>query len=198
MITLALDTSFHFLTLVLYRNEALIASLQKEAYKQQSETILSELDRLFKQAGIEPQEINQLVVTSGPGSYTGLRIAMTIVKILGSIAPIQVFTLSSLQVLSGKYPQASVLIDARAQRVYFARYEEGRSVIEDCILPLEEARVLISPKDLLIGEGHLLGNADHWPDYRQHFMQLKDYWEPVESIHLLVPRYLKEHNATRP
>lgn len=195
MITLALDTSFHFLTLVLYHEDQVVASIQKEAFKQQSETILDEIDALFKSAKLDPKDLNQIVLTHGPGSYTGLRIAMTIAKILGSVGHLKVFTLSSLQVLVGLKENVCVLIDARAQRVYFASYHLGDVRVEDCVIPLEEAKSYINPNDQIIGEGHLLNQMDFWPDYTSHFMALKSHWIPVEEIHTLVPKYLKEHAA---
>ena len=195
MIRLALDTSFHFLTLALFEDDTLLASIQKPAYKQQSETILSELDSLFRSVGLKPESIQELIVTHGPGSYTGLRIAMTIVKILGSISKIHVYTLSSLLVLAGLEPQVSILIDARAERVYYARYDQGKALIEDCVIPLSEAKALIQKDDNLYGHLSLLGMEDRWPDYALNFILLKEFWIKVESIHTLAPRYLKEHSA---
>ena len=198
MIRLALDTSFHFLTLALFENDTLLASVQKEAFKQQSETIFTELDALFKSVHRKPSDLNEIIVTHGPGSYTGLRIAMTIVKVLGSIAPITVYTVSSLQVLAGLEKNVSILIDARAERVYFARYSEGVALVEDSILPLNEAKLRIHENDTLYGNLNLIGLADDWPTYATHFIDLRSFWIKVDSIHTLAPRYLKEHSAYKP
>ena len=198
MIRLALDTSFHFLTLALFENDTLLASVQKEAFKQQSETIFTELDALFNSVHRKPSDLNEIIVTHGPGSYTGLRIAMTIVKVLGTIAPVTVYTVSSLQVLAGLEKNVSILIDARAERVYFARYSEGVSLVEDSVLPLEEAKLHIHENDALYGNLNLIGLADDWPQYATHFIDLKSFWIKVDSIHTLAPRYLKEHSAYKP
>lgn len=198
MIRLAMDTSFHFLTLALFKDDALLVSIQKEAYKQQSETIFTELDALFNSVHLKPTDLNEIIVTHGPGSYTGLRIAMTIVKILGTIAPIQVYTLSSLQVLAGLEKNVSILIDARAERVYFARYLDGVPLVDDGVYPLEEAKSFIHEGDRLYGHLNLLGLEERWPKYATHFIDLKSFWIKVEAIHTLAPRYLKEHSAYQP
>lgn len=195
MITLGMDTSFHFLSLVLMKDDKVIASLQKEAYKQQSETILSELDLLFKSVGLKPKDLNQIVLTKGPGSYTGLRIAMSIAKIIASTANVSLYTVSSLHLLAGLKKDVSILIDARAQRVYFARYNLGNSVIEDGIFTLEEAQKRIQKDDMIFGHLHLLNQEDKWPEYSHHYLQLKKYWEKVEDIDRLTPSYFKEHEA---
>ncbi len=195
MITLAMDTSFHFLSLVLMKDNKIFAFLQKEALKQQSETILTELDRLFLSVNLKPSDLNQIVITKGPGSYTGLRIAMSIAKILGAISKIEVYTLSSLQLLAGKKENVSILIDARAERVYFARYNLGIAIVDDCILTLDEAQSYIQEQDVKFGHLHLLGNKDEWPDYISHYLDLKEYWEKVDDLDHLTPAYFKEHDA---
>lgn len=195
MITLGLDTSFHFLSLVLMKDNKVIASVQKEALKQQSETILSELDNLFKSVNLKPSDLNQIVISKGPGSYTGLRIAMSIAKIIGSIANIQVYTLSSLQLLAGLEENVSILIDARAERVYFARYDKGLAVIKDGIYTLEEAKEYIQESDIVYGHLHLLNMDDKWPNYISHYLDLKDHWENVNDLDHLSPSYFKEHDA---
>lgn len=195
MITLGMDTSFHFLSLVLIKDDQVIASLQKEALKQQSETILTELDKLFLSVNLKPRDLNQIVITIGPGSYTGLRIAMSIAKILGSISNIQVYTLSSLKLLAGHLKNVSILIDARAERVYFARYSEGKACVEDSIFTLEVAKSLINQDDTVFGHLHLLNKEDSWPDYRNHYVDLKNDWKKVEDLDHLTPAYYKEHEA---
>ena len=195
MITLGLDTSFHFLSLVLMKDNEVIASLQKEALKQQSETILDELDKLFKSVDLKPTDLNQIVLTKGPGSYTGLRIAMSIAKIIGSISDVQVYTLSSLQLLAGLEENVSILIDARAERVYFARYDKGLALVEDGIYTLEEANELIQENDVIYGHLNLLGNEDTWPNYINHYLDLRKYWEKVDDLDHLSPSYFKEHDA---
>lgn len=195
MITLGLDTSFHFLSLVLMKDNEVIASLQKEALKQQSETILDELDKLFKSVDLKPTDLNQIVLTKGPGSYTGLRIAMSIAKIIGSISDVQVYTLSSLQLLAGLEENVSILIDARAERVYFARYDKGLALDEDGIYTLEEAKELIQENDVIYGHLNLLDNEDNWPNYINHYLDLRKYWEKVDDLDHLSPSYFKEHDA---
>lgn len=195
MITLCLDTSFHFLSLVLMKDSKIIASLQKDAPKQQSETILDELDILFKSVDLKPSDLNQIVLTRGPGSYTGLRIAMSVAKIIGTISNVKVFTLSSLQLLAGLNKKVSILIDARADRVYFGKYDEGNALIEDGIYSLDEVRKLIKESDTVYGHGHLLMLEDNWPNYVDHYLQLKEYWDEVYDLDYLSPSYFKEHEA---
>lgn len=195
MITLAIDTSFHYLTLVIYRNKELVASVQKEAFKQQSESILVEIQNLFIQSNIKPTELKQIVLTDGPGSYTGLRIGMTVAKVLGTMAKINVYTLSSLHVLAGLENDVHVLLDARAQRAYYAHFHQGIPLISERVILLQDMTELDVSTLKVFGDGQLINKETYYPNYTQHFMDLKKYWKKVENIHALVPRYLKDNEA---
>lgn len=198
MITLGIDTSFHYLTLVLFDEEHVLASIQKEAFKKQSELVLVEIEQLFLSCGLNPNALEAIVVTDGPGSYTGLRIGLTIAKVLGSLANIKIYTLSSLQVLAGLENDIHVLLDARAKRAYYAHYHLGKSLGEERVLDIETLSQQLKPDDNVIGDGHLINRETQYPDYTQHFIQLKDMWMPVDDIDALIPRYLKANEDYHP
>ncbi len=192
MKTLALDTSHSYLTIALIDDDQVISSIQKPAFKQQSETIMVEIDRLFKEAGWIPSELQALVLTDGPGSYTGLRISMTVAKVLGLIQGIQLYTISSLQLLAGLNPNVYVVMDARAKRVYLGHYKNGIPVHEDTVVPIDEAKDNLDPEAIFVGDALLLGQKAIEVDLVQHFVELKSQWIKVDNVHTLVPRYLKE------
>ena len=198
MITLGIDTSFHYLTLVLFDEDHILASIQKEAFKKQSELVLVEIEQLFLSCGLKPNTLEVIVVTDGPGSYTGLRIGLTIAKVLGSLANVKVYTLSSLQVLAGLEEDIHVLLDARAKRVYYAHYQKGNVVGEEKILSIEDVNNHIGFNDKVIGDGILINRETNYPDYTQHFIQLRDKWIPVKDIDALIPRYLKTNEEYHP
>jgi len=195
MITLAIDTSFHYLTLVLYRDKDVINSIQKEAFKQQSETILVEINALFDKANISPKDLNRIVLTDGPGSYTGLRIGMTVAKVLGALANIEVYTLSSLHVLAGLEKNVHILLDARAKRAYYAHYHEGIPLINERVVLLSDFDDLDTSNLKIFGDGQLISKEKYYPDYTKNFMDLEKYWQKINNIHALVPRYLKDNEA---
>jgi tRNA threonylcarbamoyladenosine biosynthesis protein TsaB len=192
MKTLALDTSHSFLTIALIENDVLVQSIQTPAFKTQSETIMVEIDRLFKLAGWKSNDLKALVLTDGPGSYTGLRISMTVAKVLGLVQGIQLYTMSSLQLLSGTLPEVYAVMDARAKRVYLGHYRFGIAVEEDTAILIEEAQKLEAPQAIFVGDASLINKEATLVNCPQHFIDLKDHWIKVENVHTLTPRYLKE------
>lgn len=193
MITLCMDTSQKFLVLALYQDEKLIASCQKDSWKKQSELIFPQLDTLLKSAGYTPQDINQVVVTKGPGSYTGVRIAMTIAKVMCSLGNLPLYSCSTMELVGSLADHCAVVLDARSQRAYFAIVNNGVLEEREQALPLSEIKQILAqrPELTVVGDGSLVGQEDNVGDLAQGFMKCQSCWQQVENIHLLVPEYLK-------
>jgi len=192
MKTVCLDTSHRTLTIALIDGEKLIYSYQKDAFKAQSETIMIELDLAFKNVGWKPKDLEAMVITDGPGSYTGIRIAMTIAKVICQQASLPLYTVSSLRLLAGSEGKAAALMDARGKRAYFGLYRNGEVEVEDCVLPIEEITKIVSSETPIYGDVDLGVKIATIPDLAQRFLDVKRYWKLVENIHTLQPRYLKE------
>lgn len=191
-----LDTSHIDLNIGLVNDETLIASYAQPSPKTQSENIIPKLDELFSMAGWNIDEVDGVVVTRGPGSYTGVRIAMTVAKVLCSTKNIPLFTVSTLQAMAGMHEHALVLLDARSNRVYAGIYDKGVAVMADCILSLEEARKL--PEEFgytCIGDASLIGCPSRPITLLENIVQLKPFWEQVPQVHQLMPTYLKDQDA---
>ena len=111
-----------------------------------SETLMPLLDELLKKSGTEPESIDALAVSGGPGSFTGLRIGSATVKGLGDALNIPVISVPTLEALAYNVfsPDALVvpMMDARRKNVYTGIYEyegeELKEVLPQCIIPLKE------------------------------------------------------------
>ena len=78
MLTLCIDTAYKYLTCALIKNDEVLASFSNECFKRQSEEVFAALDEVFKKANVERKDLDSICVAEGPGSYTGVRIGMTI------------------------------------------------------------------------------------------------------------------------
>lgn len=94
------------------------------------------IDQVLKNAGLTPKDLHAVAVTSGPGSYTGLRIGVSTAKGLCfalQIPLIAVDALVSMAFLaSEKYPNSRLcpMIDARRMEVFSAIYEADLSIVK--------------------------------------------------------------------
>lgn len=194
MITLGIDTSHLFLVIALLENGKNIASLQENCWKRQSEELFPRLEQLLEECGKTTEDIGKIIVTLGPGSYTGVRIALTLAKVFGAMKHIPVYTLSSLQLCAGLEDHVRVLFDARGHRAYQAIYDQGKELLAPEVRDIDEIRESIG-EETVLGDGHLIGREDVWPDLAGNFLLLEDMAEKAENIHLLTPIYLKSSDA---
>lgn len=197
MKTLVMDTAWKNLVVGLFEDGRQVAGSCEEAFKKQSETLFVRVEQLLDQAGWKLADVDRVVITDGPGSYTGLRIAMTAAKILGSQGGMQVETIPTLALYAGMAPCANVLLDARGGRAYAAHIESGK-VLWSGILPLEEIPAFLNDQPgVLYGEGELASQNAHPSDFLGSFQALLEAGRthPVADIDALVPVYMKESDA---
>ena len=193
MYSLGLDTSHQFLVIALLKDDSLLDYVQLSCFKHQSEYLVPEVEKLLNNHNLEVGDIDNWIVTRGPGSYTGVRIAMTMAKVVGSLENKNVYTLSTLQLYAGK-DDCYVIMDARAKRAYIGRYRNGKALMEDTVYTLEEIATIMEKEAVNFkGDLHLFGKEDIYGNIAENFALLKDEWEKVDNVDLLVPSYLKSN-----
>jgi len=190
MKTLCMDTSHRYLVLVLMEDNEVKASYNAYAWKKQSEMVFVKLIDLMNEVSWDVDEIDEVVISVGPGSYTGIRIAMSIAKVFTSMKKKTLYTISTLQLYAG-IEDCSIILDARSNRVYYGKYKDGIK-LEESIKTLDEIKEL---NEVIIGDLFLLDKKDSIPDFVKNFKELRPFYNKVENIHSLVPTYLKEESA---
>lgn len=193
MITLCMDTSTKFLVLALIRDHELIASVQKDCWKRQSEEIFPCLEEMMASVSLSPDDIDQVVITEGPGSYTGVRIAMTVAKVFCVMGNKPLYTIGTLQLMAGK-THARAVLDARGGRVYTAVINDGSYEEEPCVKPCKDIEAL-DENLVVIGDGSLVGKEDNWGNLAENFLALEDNFVKAENANLVTPEYLKSSEA---
>jgi len=192
MITLCMDTSHIFLVLALIKDGKLLGKVQEECWKKQSEEIFPRLIELCNSCSVNVDDIGAVVITKGPGSYTGVRIAMTVAKVFTAMKQLPLYTISSLQLYAGK-KECRVVLDARGKRAYTGVLKDGKFVSGPEVTELEN--ISLDDGMDIIGDGHLLGKEDVWPDLCENFLDLADVWEKADNVHTVTPEYLKSSES---
>lgn len=196
MKTVCLDTTYQYLIVGLYEDDRLVCGEARKAWKKQSELLLPVLHACMEQAGWRSEDIEEVVITEGPGSYTGVRIAMTLAKVLCTRRHLPLYTISTLQLYAGLDERALVLLDARSERAYMGILENGAFAREACILPVAEIRQLAKDQTYHIyGDGALIRQEACPFEPLRHFPLLRPHYKRVANIHTVTPCYLKEQSA---
>lgn len=191
MLSLSLDTSYRHLTLVIARDAEILAAISYEAWQRQSEYAMAELEKLFATAKITIKEIERIGVTIGPGSYTGIRIALTIAKVIATQLGIPLVTISSLQVLSSIKGECYCITDARAERVFIGHYLDGVAMENDQIVSINEAKSRVGSSPVF-GDSQLIGSLPQPFDRISNLVHFTRTSKVVENPNIVVPQYLKD------
>ncbi|MBK5444537.1 tRNA (adenosine(37)-N6)-threonylcarbamoyltransferase complex dimerization subunit type 1 TsaB [Peribacillus butanolivorans] len=140
MKVLAIDTSNFTLGIALINDTQVIGEYTTNLKKNHSVRVMPAIETLLRDCDTSPKELTKIVVAQGPGSYTGVRIGVTIAKTLAWTLKIPLSAVSSLEVLAanGRYFNGLVspLFDARRGQIYTGLYEIENNVLntvmEDC------------------------------------------------------------------
>ena len=196
MISLCMDSAYKHLVIGIYKDQTLLAGIEVEAFKKQSETIFVEMNRLFEEVGLDYCDVNRVVITDGPGSYTGIRIAMTVAKVLCTQMNIPLYCISTMQLYAGMDASANVILDARSKRAYVAHVEAGKICGETEIITVDELPAFLEAHPgNLYGDGQLVKQEACPNTFLKNFIELEPQYRFIENVHVLVPQYLKESDA---
>lgn len=135
VVTLALDTATPFLTLALVAPQG-SWEVSREVGRAHAELLPEAAQSLFEEAGL-PFRAQQIVIGTGPGSYTGVRVGASYALGLARAWGANVLGVSSLAGLVGEHEgQQTVALDARKGQVYAATYRvSGGAAVEELAAP---------------------------------------------------------------
>lgn len=94
---LLIDTSNQPLSVALMQDEKVLIEQTTNIKQNHSVQLMPEIQKLFEQSQVDKQEITDIVVAEGPGSYTGLRIGVTVAKTLAYALQTRLYGVSSLK-----------------------------------------------------------------------------------------------------
>ncbi|MDO9060957.1 MAG: tRNA (adenosine(37)-N6)-threonylcarbamoyltransferase complex dimerization subunit type 1 TsaB [Bradyrhizobium sp.] len=172
MLILAIDTALDACAAAVLDTDAgrLIARESEAMKRGHAEALMPLIARVIKASGIGFADLDRIAVTTGPGSFTGLRVGLSAARGIGLAAGKPVVGLTTLTAYAapvvaenGEHPVISA-IDARHDHVYFQVVSgDGSSLVRPRVAPIEEALAAAQ-----FGAPHLVGNAagilgQRWP-----------------------------------
>ena len=198
MLSLVMDTSNQYLLVALFENGELLDSIIELGSKRQSENAIPYLEKLLTKHNKELLDVKEVVITKGPGSYTGVRVAMAIAKTLSVISPIKLKTVSSLAIYANEGKCVSVL-DARSKKVFVCAYDNNKAVSEEQLVAIADFDSFMESYQgySVVGQSELVGHPQVEVDLARNMYRLSLNEECVEHIDALVPCYIKDVEAKK-
>lgn len=193
MISLFLDTSTKYLCIGIAKDNEIIYKFQQEAIKKQSELTIPFLQQALKENNLSLSDVEEVNVTIGPGSFTGIRIGMCIAKVLASLNNIPLKAISSLNAYAS-IGKKIVILDAKAKRVYLGIYNNNQKVIDETVVEIERLKELLNvynDYDVVL-DSHLIGLESEEIDVIENMNRISKNIIPEPNVDGLVPIYLKD------
>lgn len=129
---LYIDTSSSYLYSAIVEDDKLVASVSEEYGQSLSEIALPKIVEMFDKNNLSPESVDKIIVVNGPGSFTGIRIGITIAKVYAWAKKLPITTITSLEAMAISSPSSKThvpMLNARRGYVYAAIYDENNNVI---------------------------------------------------------------------
>lgn len=139
---LAIDTSTMISSVTIANEDEIIGDFNVNQQKTHSESLVPMIEELLKLLGMEIRDIDTFVISKGPGSFTGLRIGMTVAKTLAQVYDKKLIPVSTLKALANNSSSNRLkvpMIDARGNRIYGAVFDENfNELIKEDLYTIED------------------------------------------------------------
>ena len=173
---LYIDTSSSYLYAAIAEDGKLISEIKEECGQNMSIVALPKIVSMFNENNLEAKDINKIIVVNGPGSFTGIRIGITIAKVFAWSLNIPITTINSLEAMAISSNSDLIhipMINARRGYVFAAIYDK-------------DYKVLLEPQHIKLDS--LISKLNEYSNYE--FIS-NDEFDLVEKIENYNPDLLK-------
>src|SRR4051812_20605136 len=139
MLILAFDTSGFAGSVALLDGPEVLREGALPAERRSAQTLAPAIDRLLKEAGVQPREVRLVATTIGPGSFTGLRVGVTTAKTFAYAVGAEVLGVSTLEAIAAGVPvdlvgggerEGNAVLDAQRKELFVGRFRTEPSAAE--------------------------------------------------------------------
>ena len=199
---LYIDTSSSFLYSAITENDKVLSEVKEEYGQSLSEVALPKIVEMFNKNKLTAKDIDKIIVVNGPGSFTGIRIGITIAKVYAWSLNIPITTISSLEAMalsSEKKTNHIPIINARRGYVFGAIYDQNlNEILKPQHIKLEDLMKEVKKLD----KYEFISNDEFEEElklesYNPNILKIVSHFKDKESInpHSVNPEYLKKTAA---
>lgn len=193
---LFLDTSSFFVTVSIIEDNKIVYNYQEEIKDDMSSKIMPIISEGFNKLDFSINDIDKIMVVNGPGSFTGVRIGVTIAKVIAYSLNKDIITISSLEYMATTDCTTRYIIpmiDARRGYYYAGVYDLNLNNI------LNDSYIKYDDLDKYFSEGTIVSYSDIDNCIKPNLDVLKIVNKHINDIslnpHNVKPNYLKKTEA---
>ena len=191
-----IDTTSDYLYSCIYQDGKILIELKKKLDHDLSVYSVDEINKMMESINIKPNDIAKIIVVTGPGSFTGIRIGVTIAKIFAYTLNKKITTITSLDAMAESIETDDLIvpiIDARRGYVYAKIIDHDNIILDDSYISLEKLLLMLHG---LNKEYQVITNNNFdfkTQPYSPNFKKIIEKFKNKECInpHLVNPTYFK-------
>lgn len=198
MISLFIDTSMMNVSISIVKDGKILSIIQENITNEHSKYATSYVKKVIDDAGIDANDLDNILVVNGPGSFTGVRIGVTIAKTYGYLINkniIPVSSLKSLAISSKRRELVMSVISANRSNYYVGIYDsEYNGVIQEQFVSRDRLLELISEYNpYIVSNDFNVVGVNKFNKVNLDVLEIVEYYKDKTSVnyHALVPNYLK-------
>ena len=167
------------------------------SHNNHSENLLVVIEEGLKEKNLKLKDFDKVIVGDGPGSYTGLRIAMVVAKMISYTLDIPMYTISSLSLIGSGYislnndkVNKNILISSKAKKnhsyIKVVESNTGKELVSDSFVTDDEKEKIVSQYDAFVVD---------FTNYNVKEEVIISLANKVENVHEVIPNYLRQANT---
>ena len=185
MISMFIDTSLSDVSIALIKDGKLISKINNNIPGEHSIYVTKYVDDILKENDLSPKAVDEIIIVNGPGSFTGIRIGVTIAKTFAYLQNIRIVSISSLlaRVIGEHSKYILSKIDAKHDNYYIGLYDENYNKVVEKFSNINEIEELIKEYFPLVVDTSKEYNIEAIAEFTKSL--------PSENTHSVNPIYLK-------
>ena len=191
-----IDTTSSYLYTGIVKDDKLLIERKKDLGKELSIYTVSIVSDMFNEVSIKPNDIDKIIVVNGPGSFTGIRIGVTLAKIMAWSLNIPITTITSLEAMAKSINSNKLIvpiINARRDACYASIFDDNNELLTGQYMTIEKLKMML----IGLNKEYIFISNDKFPfettKYDPDILNIVLTYQNREDInpHLVNPNYLK-------
>lgn len=199
MISLFLNTASNYLDVAVLKDNKVLKEIKLESNRDLSSSTLIEIEKILKEIELKPIDIDEIYCVDGPGSFTGLRIGVTIAKIYAWSLNKKLYKVSTLFAMATAIEDELIipLIDARRGYVFAGIYDKNyNNILEDQYIKIDDLQEKVKE----LNKSFTYVSTDEFDfDVKKYNSNLENLFKYLKKEEVdpftFVPNYLKKTEA---
>ena len=198
MISLFIDTSTKNVSISIIKDNKILSLISKDIPNMHSKYTTKYIKDCLDEAKLDANDVDNIMVVNGPGSFTGVRIGVTIAKTYGYLIKKDITPISSLKMLAISSPEKGnimSIIPANKSSYYVGIYDDKYNIVEAerCVETEKIITLCHKYNPHIVGIDTSVIGKYRIKKQNLDIIKIVNYYQAKEKVnaHSLLPNYLK-------